>query len=129
MIRDQLRVHAKDIANGGFELPFRVVDPATRGSIPGSPHSSVPARQRRVPSAGRKVRGQKTSQQVIEMRRGAGAFRDRVGAIRIRHEVERLAELNQTVYQELRTLVVHVIVPGAVHDEEIAFEAFRKVDG
>jgi hypothetical protein len=51
-----------------------------------------------------------------------------VGPIRIRHEVEWLAELDQTVHQKLGALIVHVIVPRPVDNEEIAFETLGEVD-
>ena len=49
-------------------------------------------------------------------------------AIGIRHEVERLSQLNQPIHQQFRTRVVNIVVSGAVHDEEMALQALGAIE-
>ena len=56
------------------------------------------------------------------------ALRDGVGSIRIHHQVEWLAQLDQAIHQTLGSLVVYVIIAGSVDDQEVAFEAFGEID-
>ncbi len=49
-------------------------------------------------------------------------------AIGIRHEVEWLAELDQAVHQAFCALVMHVVVAGAVHDQQAPLESLGLID-
>jgi hypothetical protein len=51
-----------------------------------------------------------------------------VTPVRIDHEIERFAELDQPVHEALGPLVVHVVVAGTVHDQQIAFQVLCEVD-
>jgi len=62
------------------------------------------------------------------MKGRAVPFRDAVSPIRIRHYRERFVVRDQLVDQQLRSLIVDVVVAGAVDDQQIAFQVFRKRD-
>ena len=72
------------------------------------------------PRACRQMLGQVPREQVIKMHRHAWAFRDAVSAIGINHEVKRFPEFDQFVHQQLRPLLVNVVVAGAVHNQQMA---------
>ena len=68
-------------------------------------------------------------EQAIEMQRGAGAFVDGVGAVGVFHEVDGLIELDQAIEEKFGAGVVHVVVAGAVDEEQVAAQAFSEIDG
>ena len=45
-----------------------------------------------------------------------------VATIRVGHEIELPVVLNQFIDQSLRALVMHVVVPGTVYQQQLAFE-------
>src|SRR6266566_2198607 len=49
-------------------------------------------------------------------------------AIGICHEVEWLAELDQAVHQAFCALVMHVVIAGAVHDQQATLESLGLID-
>jgi hypothetical protein len=49
------------------------------------------------------------------MQRGPSAFRNRVSAVRILHEVHRLIEFDQAVEQKFSPGVVHVVVTRSMN--------------
>ncbi len=59
---------------------------------------------------------------------GAGAFGDGVGSVRVDHCVERFAQLYQAIYQQLGSLVVHVIVARTMNNEQVALEPLGEID-
>ena len=65
--------------------------------------------------------GQIPRQQVIQVHGRARTFKDSVSAIGIGHEVEWFPEFDESVHQQLRPLVVNVVVTRAVHDQQMAF--------
>ena len=51
---------------------------------------------------------------------------DPVPPVRVLHEVELLVEVDQPVDHALRALEVHVVVAGAVDDQQLALRALRR---
>lgn len=73
----------------------------------------------RVHRTGREVGLEVTHHKGVTVDEGTGALADGVGAVGIVHEVEGLAKLDEPVNQTLGSLEVHVVVAGAMHDEEM----------
>lgn len=71
--------------------------------------------------AGREMLGQVPREQVIQVHGRAWAFKDAVGAVGIGHEVERFPEFDKFVHQQLRPLVMDVVVAGAMHNQQMTF--------
>src|SRR5262245_40504697 len=46
----------------------------------------------------------------------------------IHHQVERLAELDEPIYEALRALIVNVVITRAVDDQQLSTKSFGKVD-
>ena len=57
--------------------------------------------------------------QLVDVHRRAGSLGDRVRAIRVDHEVERLSKLHEPVHETLGSLIVHVVVTRTMHDQEM----------
>src|SRR5215470_8458924 len=55
-------------------------------------------------------------------------FRDCMSPIRIGHEVEGFSQIDESIYKQLRSLVVHVVVTGSMDDQQVALQAFRIID-
>lgn len=64
--------------------------------------------------------GQVSRQQMVQVHGRARAFKDAVRAIGIGHEVERFPEFDELIHQQLRALVVNVVIAGAVHNQQMA---------
>src|SRR5207253_2707005 len=75
-----------------------------------------------------KVFANVTSDQVVEVQRCAFAFVDVVCPVGIHHQVKLFAEFDQSIDEAFGSLVVNVIVTGAMHDEEFALQAVREID-
>src|SRR6266404_8982703 len=90
-----------------FEPEIRNQKPETRNQKLLSDESLNSAR----PS--RQVLLQIPCQQLEQMARGVCAFADRMRAIRIRHQRERLVSRHQRVNQGLGVLVMYVVVAGS----------------
>ncbi len=63
------------------------------------------------------------------MKESACVFANAMGAVGIVHEIKELAEFDEAIDEALGALEVDVVVSGAVHDEQVAFEAFGEGDG
>src|SRR5215813_3583337 len=86
----------------------------------GGPYSS--------PRAGWEMLGHVPGQQMIQMHTRARTFKDAVSAVGIGHEVERFPEFDEFVHQQLRPLVVNVVVAGAVHNQQMALQSCCEID-
>ena len=64
--------------------------------------------------------------QRIDMERRPAPFADAMRAVGIIHEVKRLAQFHKFVYQQLGSLVVHVVVARTVHHQQMARRAPRQ---
>ncbi len=62
------------------------------------------------------------------MDRCAGTFRDRMSPIGIRHKVEGFSQIDESIHEQLRPLVVHVVITRAMDDQQVALQALRIVD-
>ena len=62
------------------------------------------------------------------MDHGSISFTQAVISIRVDHIVERLSQLDEPVNEAFDDLDMRVGLAGARHDEQLALEAFRKVD-
>lgn len=71
---------------------------------------------------------QVAGEELVKVSFGVFAFLDAVGAIGIGHHGEMLVVLDQCIDEGFAVLVMAVIVAGAVHDQEIAFELMGKGD-
>jgi hypothetical protein len=78
------------------------------------------SKKNRSPRARREMLGQVPREQVIQVHGRARAFKDAVSAIGIGHEVERLPQGDQLVDQQLRPLVMNIVVARAVHNQQMA---------
>src|SRR5690349_11257553 len=72
--------------------------------------------------------GQISRQQVIQMHGGARTFIYAVSAIGISHEIEWFPEFDELVYQQLRPLIVDIVVAGPMHNQQMALQSFREID-
>ena len=80
-------------------------------------------------SAGGTKRAEIIRKQVSQMLCGALAFTDAVRAVGIAHHLELLALFYQFVNQHFGSLVMHVVVAGAVNDQQVAAKVFGVGDG
>jgi hypothetical protein len=69
-----------------------------------------------------------TCDQTINVQARARPFRDRMRAVRVLHKVETLAEFDQSVDQDLRALEMYVVVPRAMHDQQMPLQPVLEVD-
>ena len=51
-----------------------------------------------------------------------------MGSIRIRHHAELFVVFDQFVDQQLKCLVVAIVITGSVYQQKVAFQLFREVD-
>ena len=61
-------------------------------------------------------------EQRVDVERRSTPLANAMRAIGVRHEVERLAERDQAVHQAFGALVIHVVVTGAMHDQQLSLE-------
>src|SRR5206468_8186643 len=80
------------------------------------------------PRPGGKMLEQIPGEQRENVQRRAAALADAMRAIGICHEVERLVERDQAVHQPFRALVMHVVVAGAMHDQQASLEPLGLID-
>jgi hypothetical protein len=66
--------------------------------------------------------------QLIDVHRRARPLRDRVRAVRIHHQIERLPEFHETIDEAFRALIVDVVVAGPMDDEQVPAQPFGEVD-
>ena len=64
---------------------------------------------------------QETGHGRVKMSLRVRAFIDGMRAVRIRDLRERLVQADEFVHQDFAVLVVAIVVPGAVGDQELAF--------
>src|ERR1700678_1227988 len=77
----------------------------------------------------REVLGQETLQQAIEVTGGARTFVDAVGTVGVGHHGKGLFGGDERVDERLRALVMDVVIPRAVDDQELALELPGERDG
>src|SRR5487761_2426424 len=80
-------------------------------------------------AAGTNVIFKITRDEAVHVERCSFALVDSVRAVGIVHEVERLAQVDKSVDEQLCSLKVNIVIAGAMHDEQVAGKALRKVDG
>src|SRR5215510_9181578 len=86
-------------------------------------------RRRRIEAGcGRKILEEVSRDGPPSVQRRSRSFAQRVRPVRVEHHVEILPELNQLVHQTFGVLDVHVVVAGAVHQQQVAAQSFREVD-
>ena len=67
-------------------------------------------------------------EQRVDVERRSTALADAMRAIGVRHEVEGLVERDQAVHQAFRALVMHIIIAGAMHDQQASPEPLGLID-
>src|SRR5262249_58658670 len=78
--------------------------------------------------AGWQLLVEKSSQQPEQVTASPLAFIDPMRTIGIRHHPELLPSRYQCVYQSLGSLIVHVVVSGAVHNQKLSLQLRCKGD-
>ena len=67
--------------------------------------------------------------QAHEVVTGAAALKDSMRAVRIIHEIEGFAQLNEFIDEQLCALVMDVVVAGAMNHQQMSLESVGKADG
>ena len=71
----------------------------------------------------------KPCQQAIEMVLSTRSLDQRVRTPWVGHEVERFGKFDQPIHQQFSTLIMHVVIPRAVDQEEVAAQTVCEIDG
>src|SRR5207302_9536811 len=71
---------------------------------------------------------QVAGEQRVDVQGRATALADTMRTIRVRHEVEGLAERDEPVHEAFRALVMHVGVTAAMHDQQPSLAPFGLTD-